>query len=98
GTGAPLLHMDEGWATDVRAKLVGYEIGAGAWIGKALREQPRAALRFLRARIRLQGATIAHAKANGDESLSRSAFAGALTRGLIAGLKMKPWKAERAGR
>jgi glycosyltransferase involved in cell wall biosynthesis len=98
GTGAPLMHMDEGWAADVHAKLLGYEVGAGAWIGKAFREQPRAALTFLRARIRLQGATLAHAKANGDESLSRGAFAGALGRGMIAGVKMKPWKGEQAGR
>ena len=94
GTGAPIQHMDEGWAKDVRAKLLGYEVGAGAWIGKALREQPRAALTFLRARIRLQGATLAHARDSGDRSLTRGAFTGAFARGLMAGIRMKPWKAK----
>jgi hypothetical protein len=98
GTGAPIQHADEGWAQDMRVKLLGYEVGAGAWIGKALREQPRAALTFLRARVRLQGATLAHARDTGDRSLTRGAFTGALARGLIAGLRMKPWRGSRVDR
>lgn len=92
GVGEPIRHVDEGWSQDMRSKLIGYELGAGAWIGKAFREDPRAALTFLRARWRLQKGTLAHAAANGDRSLSRGAFAGALVRGVVAGVGLKPWK------
>lgn len=51
GVGAPVEHLD--WrseAADYR-NLRAYERGAGAWIGKLLREQPRAALPYLGPRL-----------------------------------------------
>jgi hypothetical protein len=92
GVGEPILHVDEGWFRDIPSKLLGYELGAGAWIGKTFREDPRAALTFLRARWRLQKGTLVHAAANGDRSLTRGAFVGALVRGVAAGVALKPWK------
>jgi hypothetical protein len=92
GTGDPVRHIDWRSATDWKANLMAYELGAGAWIGKALRDDPRSALGFLRYRVVLQKGTAAHAEDVGDRTMTRAALARAFGRGLLAGIKLKPWK------
>jgi glycosyltransferase involved in cell wall biosynthesis len=53
GVGDPVRHLD--WRSDDenRRNLLSYERGAGAWIGKVLRTEPRVGWRYLRARREL---------------------------------------------
>jgi GT2 family glycosyltransferase len=53
GTGAPVRHVEWRTAGQTRANLLAYERGAGAWIGKAVRADPRDGRRYLRARLSL---------------------------------------------
>jgi glycosyltransferase involved in cell wall biosynthesis len=92
GTGDAVRHIDWRSAEDRTQNLMAYEHGAGAWIGKALREQPHEALSFLTARIELQKGTAAHAKDIGDRTMTRAKLARAFARGLLEGIKLKPWR------
>ena len=91
GTGEAVRHIE--WRSDEenRTMMISYEHGAGVWIGKAFREEPRAAFSLLRSRLdELKHAT--NGGATGDSSITRSSFVGALTRGLLDGIRLKPWK------
>lgn len=92
GTGEPVRHIDWRSAADRRTNLISYEHGAGAWIGKALREDPRGSFRFVRARLGLLRRYAEHVKATGAAAVPVSALAGAFLRGLTSGIRMKPWR------
>jgi len=85
GTGDPVRHVEWRTSTDQRANLMAYEHGAGAWIGKALRDQPREALTFMKSRLDLQ-------KYIDDRVVTHGELARAFARGLLEGIKLKPWK------
>lgn len=92
GTGNPVRHIDWRSSTARRANLISYEHGAGAWIGKALREDPRGSFRFVRSRLGLLRRYAEHVKATGGDVVPVSALAGAFLRGLGSGIRMKPWR------
>jgi len=98
GTGLPVRHIAWRSSGQRRENLIAYEHGAGAWIGKALRTEPASAISYLRDRIQLQKDTVEYAKGSENGSVSRSAFVRAFARGLVAGIRMKPWRARSAGR
>lgn len=91
GTGATVRHMDWRSSEANRENLIAYEHGAGRWIGKTFREQPRAALSFLALRIEL----IRNRDESGRRSVSGRQLAGALARGLASGFLMGPWRGRR---
>lgn len=97
GTGQPVRHIDWRSSTERRENVIAYEHGAGVWIGKALREEPMSAISFLRARVQLQKDTVEYAKDFDDGSIPRSAFARAFARGILAGIRMRPWRKRHAG-
>ena len=81
GTGDPVRHVE--WRTEAEneANLVAYEEGAGVWIGKALREDPRRTWSLLRERLDMQ-------KVRGNSGHRR-----AFLRGLANGLRLSAWRA-----
>ena len=91
GTGATVRHMDWRSSDANRENLMAYEHGAGRWIGKTFREQPRAALSFLALRVGL----IRNRDEIGRRFVSDRELAGALARGLARGVLMKPWRGRR---
>jgi len=97
GTGEPVRHMEWRSTAEHRATVISYEHGAGVWIGKAIREHPRAALALLRWRVAQLREFGQNGVTTGDNHVPISAFAGAITRGLITGLRMKPWQGSAAG-
>jgi glycosyltransferase involved in cell wall biosynthesis len=92
GTGDAVEHIEWRSSAEDRLTLISYEEGAGVWIGKALRERPRAAMALLRWRLRNLRDYAAQVNTSKNGSIPVSVFAGAFTRGLIAGLRMKPWR------
>lgn len=97
GVGEAIQHIEWRSSSDRLDNLMAYEHGAGAWIGKVLRQDPKAGLRFLKARVELQRGTLRHAKGTGDRSMTQGALAGALIRGLMAGVRLNAWKGDRPG-
>jgi glycosyltransferase involved in cell wall biosynthesis len=92
GTGQPVRHIAWRSSNERRNNVIAYEHGAGVWIGKALREEPRAAMSFFRARVKLQKDTVEYAKNLDDASIPRAAFSRAFARGILAGIRMRPWR------
>jgi hypothetical protein len=83
GTGTPVRHAD--WRTDTESAevLEAYERGAGVWIGASLRARDRMAVHLLRARL-------AMVRRRGRE-VGAARLAAQLGRGLVAGLRLRPW-------
>ncbi len=92
GTGEAVRHIEWRSVAEHAAMLVAYEHGAGVWIGKALREQPRAALAHLRWRVGLLRDYAADGRENEGGPVPTLALAGALARGLATGVRMHPWR------
>jgi hypothetical protein len=92
GTGEAVQHID--WRTDEEhlRNIISYEHAAGVWIGKALREEPRVAVSFLRPRLGQLRGYARHARTSQNKTVPVSALASALVRGLASGLSMKPWR------
>jgi hypothetical protein len=90
GTGESVRHIP--WRTEEedRRTLVSYEHGAGVWIGKALREEPRVAASFLRSRLGQLRGYRRYSKTSRQTSVRTSTLVSAFLRGLIVGLRMKP--------
>jgi glycosyltransferase involved in cell wall biosynthesis len=70
--------------------VLSVENRAGVWIGKTLRERPRAALTLMRSRFDEQR-HIANGRATEGVRVPRGALALALARGVAEGLRLKPW-------
>jgi glycosyltransferase involved in cell wall biosynthesis len=92
GGGDAVSHVDWRSETDQHSNLVDYEYGAGLWIGKAFREEPRQAARFRKERFELLEWNIFHAKRIGEEPPSTAEFRRAFRRGFWRGVRMKPWR------
>jgi GT2 family glycosyltransferase len=93
GSGGTVRHMDWRSSEANRENLIAYEHGAGRWIGKTFREQPRAGLSFLGERIEL----IRYRSEVGKRNISGRELAAALGRGFASGVLMKPWRGRRDG-
>jgi glycosyltransferase involved in cell wall biosynthesis/GT2 family glycosyltransferase len=91
GVGAPVQHADWRTDSDHRHVLRGYERGAGAWIGKAVREEGSPALRYVRLRFDLFRS---RAPLRSDPTGITMSFA-AFCYGLARGLAMSPWSVPR---
>jgi hypothetical protein len=91
GVGAPVQHADWRTDSDHRHVLRGYERGAGAWIGKAVREEGRTALRYVRLRFDLFRLRVT---LKNDPAGITTSFA-AFCYGLARGLAMSPWSVPR---
>jgi glycosyltransferase involved in cell wall biosynthesis/GT2 family glycosyltransferase len=88
GTGEQVRHIDWRGNEDLRSNFLAYEHGAGVWIGKALRAQPRAATKQLVARVWMQ--RLAPAEPEEGKPVKRSELRRAFARGLLAGIRLKP--------
>jgi len=92
GVGDPVRHIEWRSTIDHQANLKAYEYGAGIWIGKAFREEPRAARGFLRARLKLLELNDAYAKKVGKPAVPIAEFREALKSGVRVGFRMRAWR------
>lgn len=90
GTGDPVRHAD--WRTEDEdlATLLAYELGAGVWIGAALRARDPSAGRHLRSRVRMLWPRVAQQVRTGRARDGVRLWLG-LARGLGRGLFLRPW-------
>jgi glycosyltransferase involved in cell wall biosynthesis len=91
GTGDPVRHIEWRSSSEHGTTLLSYERGVGIWIGKAFREQPRAALSLLRWRRAQQRQYARNEVPSAENRVPTPALVGAFARGLITGFRMKPW-------
>jgi GT2 family glycosyltransferase len=91
GVGDAVQHL--GWrsAGENTSNLVAYERGAGAWIGKALRENRRVAVPHFRERVALLWARVAHHPGLLASPVTIIRSIGAFGVGLVRGLTMSAW-------
>jgi glycosyltransferase involved in cell wall biosynthesis len=90
GVGDPVRHV--AWRSDqeVAMNVVSYERGTGAWIGKALRANRASGRRYLRDRLPFLRGLLA-SPGLGEPRLIVASVA-AFARGLVAGVRMGPWR------
>jgi hypothetical protein len=97
GIGGPVTNIDWRTGAEHRERVLAYEEGAGVFIGKAFRDEPRVAFALLRSRLdELRHAS--NGGVTGETSIRVRSFFGALTRGLIVGIRLKPWAGSPADR
>lgn len=92
GVGDPVQHI--GWRStgEETRNLVAYERGAGAWIGKALRQDRRAAVPYLCERVTLLWNRAAHHPGLLASPVPILRSIGAFAVGLVRGLGMSAWR------
>lgn len=90
GVGTPVRHMEWRSEEDHRRVLRAYERGAGAWIGKAIREEGWPALVYLKQRFDLVRGRLRDDSGRRGPTDAVMTFA-ALARGVARGLRMPPW-------
>lgn len=90
GTGVPVVHLDWRSAPDNERNVRAYEIGAGAWIGKAVRARDRRARSYLRGRRRLLLARAGAAPTFMQRQLITYHTVVPFARGFVAGWMLAP--------
>ena len=91
GVGDAVRHIPWRTPEEDRRTFVSYEHGAGVWIGKAFREEPRLAASFMRNRLGQLKGFRRHARKQASDSVSVSTLGIAFLKGLALGFGLKPW-------
>lgn len=91
GTGAPVRHLEWRSPQEHYRNLTAYERGAGAWIGKLLREDRPAAMLAVRERNELWRDRLHHSPGFRAALGPALRSTGAFLRGLVFGVRLTAW-------